>query len=65
MILGEIRFGVFTPTEAAVVAAAYALVFGAFVLRTFRWRELLPILTRVGADTANLIFILAASSLYA
>jgi tripartite ATP-independent transporter DctM subunit len=65
VILGGIRFGAFTPTEAAVVAAAYAFVLGAFFLRTFRWSELMPILTRVGADTANLIFILAASSLYA
>jgi tripartite ATP-independent transporter DctM subunit len=37
IILGGIRFGVFTPTEAAVVAAAYAFFVGFFI-----YRELTP-----------------------
>lgn len=40
VLLGGIFSGVFTPTEAAVVAAAYALVVGGLVYRDFRLQEL-------------------------
>ncbi len=36
IILGGIRFGVFTPTEAAVVAAVYALFVGMFIYRELK-----------------------------
>ena len=65
IILGGILSGAFTPTEAAIVAAAYALLVGKFLLRTLRWADLPPILVRVGTDTARLMFILCASSLFA
>ncbi|HEX8373838.1 MAG TPA: TRAP transporter large permease, partial [Geminicoccaceae bacterium] len=65
IILGGILSGAFTPTEAAVVAAAYAFLVGKFLLRTLRWADLPPILVRVGTDTARLMFILCASSLFA
>ncbi len=40
ILLGGIISGVFTPTEAAVVAAAYALAVGGFVYRDFSMSEL-------------------------
>lgn len=40
-IIGGIRFGVFTPTEAGAVAVVYVLLTGAFVHRTLGWREIL------------------------
>ncbi len=64
IILGGILSGVFTPTEAAVIAAAYAFLVGKFLLRTLRWRDLYPILVKVGYDCANLMFIIAASTIY-
>jgi tripartite ATP-independent transporter DctM subunit len=48
IILGGIYGGIFTPTEAAVVAVAYALVLGLFVYREIRLAEL----PRVFADSA-------------
>jgi tripartite ATP-independent transporter DctM subunit len=65
IILGGILSGAFTPTEAAVVAAAYAFLVGKFLLRTLRWADILPILIKVGADSARLMLILCASSLFA
>ncbi|HEX2113221.1 MAG TPA: TRAP transporter large permease [Alphaproteobacteria bacterium] len=65
IILGGILSGAFTPTEAAVVAAAYAFLVGKFLLRTLRWGDLYGILVKVGSDSANLMFIIAASALYA
>lgn len=64
IILGGILSGVFTPTEAATVAAFYAFVLCKFVLRTLPWVEVLPVLRRVGADTAKLMFIIASGSLF-
>jgi tripartite ATP-independent transporter DctM subunit len=64
IILGGILSGVFTPTEAAVVAAVYAFVVGKFLLRTLRWADLYPIFIKVGHDTANLMFIIASSAIY-
>ena len=64
IILGGILFGAFTPTEAAIVAGVYAFVLGKFVLRTLLWADLYPALVKVGYDTANLMFIIAASAIY-
>lgn len=64
IILGGILGGAFTPTEAAIVAAVYAFVVGKFLLRTLRWRDLYPIFVRVGTESANLMFIIAASTIY-
>jgi tripartite ATP-independent transporter DctM subunit len=64
IILGGILSGAFTPTEAAVVAAAYAFVLGKFGLRTLHWKQIGPVLIKVGTDTARLMFIIAAGSLF-
>ena len=40
IILGGMVFGVFTPTEAAVAACAYALLLGLVVYRSLSWRQL-------------------------
>jgi tripartite ATP-independent transporter DctM subunit len=48
IILGGIYGGIFTPTEAAVVAVAYALVLGLFVYREIGFREV----PRIFADAA-------------
>ncbi len=64
IILGGILSGAFTATEAAIVAAAYAFLVGKFLLRTLRWSDLYPIFVRVGTESANLMFIIAASTIY-
>jgi C4-dicarboxylate transporter DctM subunit len=38
IVLGGIYGGIFTPTEASVVAAVYGLLIGAFVYRQLTWR---------------------------
>lgn len=63
IILGGIFSGVFTPTESAVVAAAYALIVG-IGLGELKLREVPSILVRVGADTARIMLIVAAATLY-
>lgn len=62
IIMGGILGGVFTPTEAAVVAAVYALVLGVFVFKEIKPRDLPRILLEAGMTTASLMFIVAAAS---
>ena len=65
IIVVGILSGAFTPTEASVVAAVYAFIIGKFVLREITWKQFGGILIKVGADTARLMLILAAGSLFA
>ncbi|MEM7525620.1 MAG: TRAP transporter large permease [Pseudomonadota bacterium] len=61
IILGGILGGVFTPTEAAAVAVAYALFIGFFVLRTLTLREIPDILTRAGMISAVVLLLVGAA----
>lgn len=61
IILGGLRFGLFTPTEAGVVAAAYALFVGLFVYRELTPRLLYDALLGAGRLTAVIMLLVAAS----
>ncbi|MEW6256467.1 MAG: TRAP transporter large permease subunit [Pseudomonadota bacterium] len=61
IILAGLRFGLFTPTEAGVVAAAYALFVGVFVYRELTPRLLYDALLASGRLTAVLMLLVAAS----
>ncbi|MFC7705066.1 TRAP transporter large permease [Plastorhodobacter daqingensis] len=61
IILGGILAGIFTPTEAAAVAVAYALLIGLFVLRTLRLRDLPDVLGRAGLTSAVVLLLVGAA----
>jgi TRAP-type transport system large permease protein len=61
IILGGIRFGVFTPTEAAVVAAAYAFFVGFFIYRELSLADLYGVLLRAAKTTSVVLFLVAAA----
>ena len=61
IILGGIRFGVFTPTEAAVVAAAYAFFVGFFIYRELSPADLYGVLLRAAKTTSVVLFLVAAA----
>ncbi|MEO1734292.1 MAG: TRAP transporter large permease [Pseudomonadota bacterium] len=61
LILGGILAGVFTPTEAAAVAVAYALIVGFGVLRTMKWSDLPDVLTRAGITSAVVLLLVGAA----
>ncbi len=65
IILVGIRFGVFTPTEASVVAVFYALVCGKWIYGTLKWSALPGIAARSAMLTASVLFVVAASSAFA
>jgi tripartite ATP-independent transporter DctM subunit len=62
LILGGILSGIFTPTEAAGMAAIYGLFVGFFIYEEITPRDLLPIATRVVRSTAVVLFIVAAAA---
>jgi tripartite ATP-independent transporter DctM subunit len=61
IILGGIRFGIFTPTEAGVVAAIYALFIGMFVYRELKITQLYGVLLRAAKTTAVVLFLVASA----
>jgi C4-dicarboxylate transporter DctM subunit len=65
IILGGIYGGVFTPTEAAAVAAVYAFVIAVFVYRDIGMRQVPQVLLEAGKVTVMLMFIVANALLFA
>jgi TRAP-type transport system large permease protein len=61
IILGGIRFGVFTPTEAAVVAAVYALFVGMVIYRELTIRSLYGVFLNAAKMTAVVLFLVSAA----
>jgi tripartite ATP-independent transporter DctM subunit len=61
IIIGGMKTGVFTPTEAAVVAAVYALAVALFVHREMTLRELHGVLVRAATTTAIVMFLCAGA----
>jgi len=61
VIIGGMKFGVFTPTEAAVVAAVYSFAVGTFVYRELKLGELYGLILAAGKTTAVVMFLVAAA----
>jgi tripartite ATP-independent transporter DctM subunit len=65
IILGGMRAGWFTPTEASVVAVFYALVCGKWIYRTLEWKAVPDILSRSALMTASVLIIIGTSNAFA
>jgi tripartite ATP-independent transporter DctM subunit len=65
IILGGMRAGWFTPTEASVVAVFYALICGKYVYRTLEWKAVPDILSRSALLTASVLLIIGMSASFA
>jgi tripartite ATP-independent transporter DctM subunit len=61
VILGGMKAGIFTPTEAAVVAAVYSFAVGMFIYREMKWSELYGLILAAGKTTAVVMFLVAAA----
>jgi TRAP-type transport system large permease protein len=65
IILGGIIGGVFTPTEAASVAAVYALILSVFVLRTLTLQELPNIFLRAAISSGAILLVVGTATAFA
>jgi C4-dicarboxylate transporter, DctM subunit len=64
IIIGGIYRGVFTPTEASVVAVVYALFVGVVVYRAISIADLISVLRRSVIASAIIMFVIAAAGLF-
>lgn len=62
IILGGIFSGIFTPSEAAVIAVNYAIFISFFVYRDLTLKQFYRIVMKAGVTTAVILFVIAASS---
>jgi tripartite ATP-independent transporter DctM subunit len=65
IIVGGIRYGVFSATEAGAVAALYAVLCGVFIYRAANGASLLHALRESVAETATVLVVIAASAPFA
>lgn len=65
VIIGGLKVGVFTPTEAAVIAAAYCLFAGMVIYREIKVGDLFRLMYRASETTAVVMFLVAAAGVSA
>ena len=65
IIVGGIRGGVFTPTEAAAVACLYALFIGFFVYRSLTGRQIYNSFSETATVSAGIMLVIASASITA
>jgi len=64
LIIGGMRAGLFTPTEGAICAVAYALFLGVIVYRTLGFRAIAKVSFETVEITATILLIVAASEIF-
>jgi len=64
LLIGGIRFGLFTPAEAGAFAAVYALIIGVFSYRELTWEKFKRTLTFTVMDIGAIMFIIAMSGIF-
>ena len=63
IILGTL-LGIFTPTEAAIVAALYNFILSKFVYRCMKWSDLPRMFINTGFMTAGVMMLIGVSSIF-
>ncbi len=61
IVVFGLKFGVFTPTEAAVVAAVYALLISVFVYKELNFKSVFPLFVTAAKTSAIVMFLVAAA----
>mgnify|MGYP006383493391 FL=1 len=65
IILGGMRSGFFTPTEAVVVAVFYGLLVGMVIYRTLRWKDVYQVLIESAEISSVILTVVALASVFA
>jgi len=65
VIIGGLKFGFFTPTEAAVIAATYSLFVGLFIYKEIKPSQLFRLTYRACETTSVIMFLVAAAGVSA
>ena len=62
IIIFGLKFGIFTPTEAAVVAAVYAILISVFIYKELNFKKLVPLFI-ASAKTCSIVMFLVAAAM--
>lgn len=62
IIIFGLKFGIFTPTEAAVVAAVYAILISVFIYKELNFKKLVPLFV-ASAKTCSIVMFLVAAAM--
>jgi len=65
IIVGGIRGGIFTPTEAAAVACIYALIIGAVLYRSLGLKQIYEVFSETATISAGIMLVVASASITA
>ena len=61
IIIFGLKFGIFTPTEAGVVCAVYALFVAIFIYKELKWKDVFRVFATAAETTAIVMFLVAAA----
>ena len=64
IIIGGIYGGIFTPTEAAAVAAVYGMFIGFFVYKELKIKDIPEVISKAAVNTTIIMFIVGAANLF-
>lgn len=64
IVLGGIYAGVFTPTEASVIAVVYSFIISAFVYREINLKNIMPCLENAARTTATIMVIIGTAGMF-
>lgn len=64
VILGGIYSGIFTPTEAAVVAVFYSLFVAIFIYRSIRWQDVIGMFVDAAVTSSVIMFIVVFAGIF-
>jgi tripartite ATP-independent transporter DctM subunit len=64
IILGGILGGIFSPTEAAIAASAWALILGMLVYKEIRFKDLVSIVMETIKTTSMVVYIISAAAIF-
>jgi tripartite ATP-independent transporter DctM subunit len=64
ILVGGMTTGIFTPTEAAIAATAYAIILGMAIYRTLSFKKLIKVSMETAETTALILLIVAGASIF-
>ncbi|QTL99451.1 TRAP transporter large permease subunit [Iocasia frigidifontis] len=64
IVLGGILLGIFTPTEAAIIASTYSLILGTFIYKEIKMKDIPKIFFDTAKTTSIVLIIISTASIY-
>lgn len=64
IVIGGVIGGIFTATEAGIIACVYGLIVGAFVYKELKWKDVIPLFKKATENICQVMMIIGASTIY-